>query len=248
MIIRFKQIAPNLYRGSAPSINDVIALKKELGINKIVSLDQKTGDRINRTCKLLNIEHVRLYIDGKKSSLIHFLNQNFQDLFFKDTPVFFHCHYGKDRTGLAAAIIACKFLGEKPDQAIHEAKKMGFGLGVAPKIVKLYEDIIKSCNSKDNNSADIVSNERQYKGDRYDSYLDEGRQGSFAPYLDPTRSFPEDKVYNSIDDQSPTRENYDAKIPALSKDDKMPEVGVFNNDAGMYGASPSVNVGGFFYE
>jgi protein tyrosine phosphatase (PTP) superfamily phosphohydrolase (DUF442 family) len=42
MIVRFRKVNDNLYRGGAPTIQDVIALKK-MGINKIVSLDQEVA-------------------------------------------------------------------------------------------------------------------------------------------------------------------------------------------------------------
>ncbi len=143
-------------------------------------------------------------------------------------------------------------MGMDPEKALEEAKSLGFGVGVDPKIVHLYEKIIKSCKpDKDINNADIVSNEREYISDNRDSFLDEGHQGSFAPFLNKTRQDPMDAVYNYIDDQSPTRENYfESKEPIKEHKDEhvVPMVGVFNNDAGGRGFGPTENYSGFFYD
>ena len=251
MIHRFRTVVPDvLYRGSAPSIQDVQSLKDKLGIKKIVSLDKDTGQRIDKVCKLLGIEHVKMYLEGDKKSLTHFITQDLKKLFLEDGPTFVHCHEGKDRTGLACALVECKYLGKDPEKAIEHAKSLGFGVGLQPHITHLYEKLIRSCKgSKDNNSADIVSNERSYVGDNRDSFLDEGHQGSFSPYLDETQRNPQEPLYQNLDDQSPTRQDYpsykkDKEELARHKDDyyqgsvnDVPLSGIYNNDAGVHGVA-----------
>src|SRR5271154_3630194 len=144
MIQRLREITPGLYRGSAPDPQDVAHLKDSLGIRKIVSLDQKSGEKINRTCQLLGIKHVRMYIETK-ADIAKVLHHNLKKLLIDGGPTFIHCHHGKDRTGLLVALFKCKYMGEKPDKAIQEAKSLGFGLGVDPKIVAMYEKMIRSC-------------------------------------------------------------------------------------------------------
>lgn len=253
MIHRLRKITNGLYRGSAPSPTDVADLKHHLGIKKIISLDKVTGDKIDRACKLLGIKHIKMYIDEKQSSLAQLFKQDLKKLLLEGGPTFIHCLHGKDRTGLVSALFKCKFMGVSPEKAIEEAKSLGFGLGVNPQTVHLYEKLIKSCKSaKDNNDADIVSNEREYIGDNRDSFLDESRQDSFSPYLDHTRQNPADAVYNYINDQAPTRQNYDPDRPISEHNqeetDVVPQVGIFNNDAGGRGFGPVENAGGFFYD
>jgi Tyrosine phosphatase family len=256
MIHRFQKITDGLYRGSAPSPKDVKHLKDKFGIKKIISLDEDTGNYIDRACKLLGIKHIMLPLNGKKGPLLNFLRQDLKKLLIDGGPTFFHCLHGKDRTGLLAALFKCKYMGMKPADAIKEAKSFGFGVGVDPKIVKLYEKIIKNCKPvADENNADIVSNQRDYKSDNRDSFLDEAHQGSFAPYLSETREYPYDFVYNPLNDQSQTRENYKKPIKEHSEEDVedtendlVPMVGVFNNDAGGRGFGPTENYGGFFYD
>lgn len=253
MIHRFRKVTKDLYRGSAPDPKDVLRLKNELGINKIISLDKEDGERISRTCQLLGINQVKIYLDGTRQSLLKLLSYNLKDLLLNNGPTFFHCYAGKDRTGLLAALFKCKYMGVSPDKAIEEAKSLGFGLGVNPKVIKLYEQVIKACKPEsDTNNADIVSNEREYIGDSRDSFLDEGHQSSFAPYLSTTVQNSMDAAYNYINDQSPTRQNYQdyksIKEHDQEKEDIVPMVGVFNNDAGARGFGPTENYGGFFYD
>lgn len=253
MIKRFREVVPGkLYRGSAPTPKDIEALKNKIGIKKIVSLDKMSGDRIDRICKLLGITHIKMYIENDKTSLLHFLSQDLRKLFLEDGPTFVHCHEGCDRTGLACALVKCKFFGMSPISAIEEVKSLGFGIGIPENTTKLYERIIKSCKPvTDINNADIVSIEREYVGDNRDGPLDEGHQGSFAPFLYETKQAPMDYVYNFINDQSPTRENYQTQQKNNLVDDtekiitNAPLVGQYNNDAGVHGVGPTEPVGGF---
>lgn len=260
MIQKLRKVTDQLFRGSAPSPKEVMWLKDQLGINKIVSLDKEAGDRIRRSCQLLHINHIILPIDIRylKRDLLQFLKNDLKKLFLQGGPTYVHCRAGKDRTGLAIALVQCKYLGKSPDKAIEEAKSLGFGIGVDPKVINIFEKLIKSCKpSSDNNLAeDIVSNERQYIGDNRDSFLDEGHQGSFSPYLDVTKQNPMDALYNFVVDQSPTRENYHPGESIKThdhndfhEDDVIPMVGVYDNDAGGRGFGPvEPNPGGFIYD
>lgn len=251
MIHRFRKIDEGIYRGSAPSPKDVEHLKNEFGIKKIVSLDKETGERIDRACKLLGIEHVKLYIEDKKG-IRKLFHHNLKDLLKDGGPTFFHCHFGKDRTGLLAALYRVKYMGWSTEKAIAEAKSLGFGIGVPPNTVHLYETLIRASKpAKDDNHADIVSNEREYIGDNRDTYLDESRQDSFSPYLDHTKQAPADSLYNYIMDQSPTRQNYESYKSIKEHEgegEDVPQVGVYNNDAGVHGFGPAENVGYFIYD
>jgi len=251
LIKNFHEVSPDLYRGAAPSPQDLIWLKDNFGIKKIVSLDETSGEKIKRAVKLLGIKQIKLYIEGH-TSLIKALGHNLKTLFEEGGPTFVHCKYGCDRTGLLVALYKCKYMGMDPEDAIKEAKSLGFGVGIHEKITALYEKLIRQCKS-DNNNADIVSNERDYKGDNRDTFLDESFQHSFSPYLDATMQAPYDSAYKYIVDQSPTRENFDVyKHPTKNNDEEnvIPQIGIYNNDAGISGgaAGPVYPAGGFLYD
>jgi hypothetical protein len=260
MIQRFRQVGPKLFRGSAPSIEDVVLLHKKFGITKIVSLDAIAGKRINRVCKLLGIKHIILPIDiGHKSSLLNFLEKDITSLLSDGKgKVFIHCHSGKDRTGLAIALYRCEHDGWSADKAIREAKKLGFGIGVPPFIVKLYEKLIHQACKEDINSIeeaykgswDIVNNQRSYPSDYHDYTLDGWEQQSWSPFADyRVREFP----YSPVDNAA-WPEQYDTRIthdlddsgPVKGRNIEMPQSGQYDNAAGEeVGFGPSAVSTGF---
>lgn len=255
MIHNFAEIVPKkLYRGSAPTPQDVLQLKNKYQIRKIISLDEESGKRIDRSCKMLGIDHVfmPIHIENVRVDLIKLFQHDLKKLLLNGGPTFIHCQAGKDRTGLVSALFQCKYLNQDPESAIEEAKKFGFGVGLDPKVTHLFEKLIRSCKPENKSEKtkhyDIVSNEREYISDNRDSFLDEAHQGSFAPYLDHTKQYPMDALYNYIYDQSPTREDYYREVIPQEHEDVVPLVGLYNNDAGGRGFGPVENAGGFFYD
>lgn len=255
MIKRFIKVTNDLFRGSAPSIEDVKKLYDSFGIRKIVSLDADAGHKINRVCKLLGIEHIIIPIDMiHMEPIANLLNRNLYDLLIVGGPTFVHCLEGKDRTGMVIAMFKCEYMDWNCHDAIAEAKKLGFGLGLNQEVVNFYEKIVcMSCEEKhnhatikhiDNNSADIIENSR----DESLTSFDNADMKSFAPFLDPTRQYPQNQVYDYSYDQYPTRDNVE-KEPnieeALSDGENMPLVGLYDNDSGIKGVGPVDNGGGF---
>lgn len=257
MIYRFREIIPGLlYRGSAPTPADVLHLKQKYNINKIISLDYDDGKKISKACKILNIDQVMLPIgfDDVYSDLFKIFKYNLKNLLLIGGPTFVHCHAGKDRTGLLSALFKCKYMGMDPEEAIEEAESLDFGINLDPKITNLFKKLIRACKPdsdnflEQNSGSNIVSNQREYISDNKSSLLDESRQGSFAPYLTPTRQYPMDALYPYINDQSPTRENYQRKVKPATEEDIVPLVGVFDNNGGVRGFGPTEPVGGFIYD
>jgi hypothetical protein len=255
MIKRFRQITDGLFRGSAPSENDVINLHKYLGVNKIISLDKATGEAIDGICKALHIKHIIIPLNGRKGPLIQLLGYDLYHLLMDGGPTFFHCMEGKDRTGLVAAMFRCLYMGYTYEEALAEAKSLGFGVGVNPFIIGLYTNILKNvCKERDQES--IVGNERSYKSDSdgRGSYLDQAHQGSFAPFISKTRQYPYDNPYNSINDQSPTRTNYDhsaspyAEIGTDPENEDIPLIGQYDANGGIRGFGPAEPYGGFIHD
>lgn len=255
MINKFIQVSNNLYRGSAPSVEDVFKLKN-LGIKKIVSLDKESGENIKDICKKLNIKQLIIPLNGTRQSLYKLLQYNLNKL-LNSKPTFVHCKYGKDRTGFVVGLFEIMFQHKPLKEVLKNAVSLGFGVGVDPKFINLYVKILKKAdqkNKKDVNHLSIVDNLRMDLGDKKDSYFYETFQKSFAPYVGTKeRQFPYDIIYNPVNDQSPTRENYNSykenkSINLHNNEDVVPLVGVYNNDAGIHGGGPTLNYGGFIYD
>jgi protein-tyrosine phosphatase len=251
MIKRFIKVNDKLYRGGAPSVSDVVNLHKHFGIKKIVSLDGLVGNKIDRITKLLGINHIIIPLDANKiEPLAQLTSYNLYDLLMKGGPTYVHCLEGKDRTGMVIAMFKCKFMNVSCQDAIQEAKSIGFGFGLHPQIKHFYEKIIRlycECdkNVADDNNADIVDHTRESNSDWRGSVLDEADMKSFAPFFDTSRQYPYNSTYDYKYDQYPTRDNFDLE---KVKEDKgrgtdVPLVGLYDNDSGMKGIGP-VDMGG----
>lgn len=252
MIYRFIKITNDLYRGSHPNVDDVKNLSSKFGIKKIVSLDELTGSKIDRICKLLDIEHIMLplTLNNVRGSLINLFSHNIKDMLSENGPVFVHCYAGKDRTGMLIAVYRCRYMGWSCEEALAEAKKLGFGIGIPADVVKLYKKMIcVACKKKhahvctDENDADIVD---QSRSEFTNSLMNTIGPKSFSPFLDSSKMYPYDGVYNSSYDQFPTRENYNETIDLDSKiENAVPEVGLYDSNSGIKGVGPVDNGGGF---
>lgn len=253
MIKNFHTVRKNLYRGSKPSLSDIVALKNTLGIEKIISLDEQSGEYINSICKKLGIDHIIIPIEPhEKNTIKYLLKHNINDLIDENVPTFVHCKHGKDRTGLFIGL--CRCLIDKWDckKAIKEAKELGFGMHIDKKMEKFYMKLIcQADNNVDTNNAyDIVTN--MYDGDETlrDYTFDSQERGSWTPYADPAiRSYPlafMDTYYTDRPEQ--TRENYGLKgiNEEEMESNQIPAVGVYDQNTQITNVTgPSLIGGGF---
>jgi hypothetical protein len=221
----FKHVIDGLYRGSAPTEEDVIKLNNR-GITRIVSLDKKAGERISEICKKVGIEQILLpiYIFDRRS-LLKLVRLNLKRLLLSK-PTFVHCIHGKDRTGFIIALLKVKYLGESCDDVIKDAESFGFGTGVDPKQTKLMKDVIRSFDK------DINSND--------DTIVDESREDSLiinSPNMinnlnsntwEPSRVYPYGMTYRPYT-------YIDAK-PKTDTVSGIPEVGKIDNSYTDFGA------------
>jgi hypothetical protein len=152
----------------------------------------------------------------------------------------------------------CEAEGWSCGKAMKEARSLGFGLGVDPRIVKLYNKIVKkSCGCKDKDmhdvsyAYDIVSNEREYPT-YYEGYTtDAWEQGSWSPYEDyRVREFPFAEQQIDWPEQYQSREDYglDDRTEDSSRDygEGFPQAGGWDTSTnGIMGAGPSLVGSGY---
>lgn len=241
MIIRFKKVKDNLYRGGEPSVKDVENLYNNYNIKKIISLDEEAGLRIKQVCKLLGIEHHILPLNGSVESVFHLFAYDLNDLFLEGGPTFVHCKYGKDRTGFIIALLKCKYFNVTYEDALKEALSMGFGIGVNPKVVELYKKLIKSsCPKTDDNNLNVgeVNDQTNSLPSSFYGMHESVGKSFFSDY------------YNPLNVQTDTRGTYSRESDPIPPGDgqyHIPQSGTYDNNAGIRGAGPSENVGGFIY-
>lgn len=248
-IPRFKKVTEGLYRGGRPSPSDVVHLKNDYGINKIISLDERCGKNISDICKKLGINHYIFHLDDSRKSLLRLFRNDLKELLLNNGPVFFHCYHGKDRTGLLAAVFKCKFLGMDPKDALKEAESFGFGINLNPNWIKLYKEIILTCKpSTDENFASIVDNQRSFYGYDNSDYLNEADRKSFSPIMQPLKQHPFQEVYPDFINHYNANE-FEKPIKSY-KNDNFPASGVFETEKYMAGAGFSlanINMDKFSY-
>ena len=118
------KVSDNLYRGAQPTKEGFKNLK-QLGIKTIINLREFHSDK----SQIPDSNFIYVSIDTatwdiKDNEVSRFL-QAVRD---KDKqPVFVHCKYGSDRTGLMCAVYRITVDGWSKQQAIDEMTRGGFG-------------------------------------------------------------------------------------------------------------------------
>ena len=135
----FHMVTQELYRGAQPTAQGMRELKK-MGIKTVIDLRSFHSDRDALGDTDLAYERIAmtaLYTEEK--DIVQFL----QIVADPDrTPVFIHCHYGADRTGLLCAIYRIVICRWTKEEAIQEMTEGGFGFhGFWTNLVKFIRDL-----------------------------------------------------------------------------------------------------------
>lgn len=125
---QFRTVNEGLYRGARPNLEGLRALKK-LGIRTILNIENHRSavDFEIREAKKLGMEVISIPLSwfwapsDKDTARIQAI--------LADTslyPLFFHCKYGQDRTGLMAGLFRVFHDGWTPERAYREMLINGF--------------------------------------------------------------------------------------------------------------------------
>ena len=162
----FRKIDQQIYAGGEPDEKDLNYLKGILGIQTIVSLDQKISDKIDPWCKQNKIKHYTVALTGSESSYndkIKYVVNQLPNLLISSQPVYIHCLHGSDRTGFAVAVYRIKKQNLKFQQALADVQKYGYGRGISGTTQKLFNNILKVLSSSTNK--DVQLNDDSYAND-----------------------------------------------------------------------------------
>ena len=122
-IPNFYQVTTNLYRGAQPT-SEGMAQLKGLGVRYVVSLRMMRSDwrELNGTgLKSLNLSMVPWR--PNETDVVKFLRAAVDT---NNLPLFVHCRYGADRTGLMCAMYRIVVCDWKKEDAITEMREGGF--------------------------------------------------------------------------------------------------------------------------
>ena len=128
-LLRFREVAPRIYRGSMPeNLSDLLRLK-DLGIKTIYTLvtTQSDIDWEQRFAEAMGMHVVSVPLNPllvPADEKIDYLLQEIQDP--ANQPVYLHCRHGKDRTGLIFGLFRVETQGWDPHLAYQEMRDIGF--------------------------------------------------------------------------------------------------------------------------
>jgi protein tyrosine phosphatase (PTP) superfamily phosphohydrolase (DUF442 family) len=120
----FHKVSQDLYRGAQPTAAGIRQLK-DMGIKTIINLRSFNSDKDEIGDVEIGYEHIYMkawYPEEKE--IVKFLKIVTDK---EKTPVFVHCRYGADRTGLMCAIYRVAVCGWSKESAADEMIYGGFG-------------------------------------------------------------------------------------------------------------------------
>ncbi len=139
------KVSADLYRGAQPTKEGMQELKK-LGIKTVINLRSDHSDLDEMENIDIDYKSIPMTaFNPKIDDVISFLNIVTDS---NNTPVFVHCRYGADRTGMMCVIYRIFVQGWSKEEAIEEMTKGGYGFhsfwgNLADFIRKLNIDEIK---------------------------------------------------------------------------------------------------------
>lgn len=127
-VANFYQVNTNLYRGAQPTAEGMANLKA-LGVRTVISLRILRSDQ--HKLQGTGLKSVSLGIAPwrvKEDEVVKFLKAATDT---NNLPVFVHCEYGADRTGLMCAMYRVVVCDWTKQEAIAEMRDGGFGFNPA---------------------------------------------------------------------------------------------------------------------
>ena len=120
----FHKVSDDLYRGAQPNNEGMKQLEK-MGIKTVINLRLAHSDRDEIKDTGLSYHHIRMTtLNPEKDDIVKFLKIVTDS---NNTPIYVHCRYGSDRTGMMCAIYRITVEGWEKSKAIDEMTKGGFG-------------------------------------------------------------------------------------------------------------------------
>lgn len=125
LIPRFEQVAPGLFRGGQPTPAGFELLRAR-GIRTVINLRQELDEKAQ--VEKLGFEYVHIPLNGWDRVSDQALKRFFAVVNTPACqPVFVHCKYGSDRTGVMIGLYRIANQGWTADRAYGEARALGMG-------------------------------------------------------------------------------------------------------------------------
>jgi hypothetical protein len=123
-VANFGRLTLQVWRGHAPDSQGIETLK-EMGVRTII--DFRTHGEGEGLAQDPDVHYVRMPFSATDAPPQEIVDRFLVIVTDPDRlPVFFHCRYGKDRTGAMAALYRIRVQGWEPEKAVREMKYFGF--------------------------------------------------------------------------------------------------------------------------
>jgi hypothetical protein len=123
-IRNFGRLTPRVWRGAAPDAEGLRMLN-EMGVRTII--DFRTHGEHEGIGKDADVRYVRIPLSATEPPPREAVDRFLEIVTDQDRlPVFFHCTYGKDRTGAMAALYRIRVQDWEPEKAAREMEYFGF--------------------------------------------------------------------------------------------------------------------------
>ncbi len=128
-IQKFGQVTPDIYRGGRPSAADIPILQSQYKIHTIVDIedDTKVIDTEQQTAIGIGMLFLPTPLGSFNKPTDEDVNQILVELQNPSNfPIFLHCHYGEDRTGMIIGLYRVEIQHWTADAAYQEMLTNGF--------------------------------------------------------------------------------------------------------------------------
>lgn len=206
---KFRKFSENIYAGALPNSAQMQEIVKQFGIKHVLSF--VNDPYLSSVLKQLNVNHIVIpFVPSPvMNDTMKYLVRNIKQI-LSNQPIYIHCALGQDRTGFALALYRILKDNWKPQAAVEEAKRFGYGNGVPVSVKNFWNNILLTLSVNKNPSDVGAADDKPY--------------GFDIPYFE---SHIKDITFQMEQDQ-----NIDDRI-ALLRDIKdggeIPLIGVFNN-------------------
>jgi tyrosine-protein phosphatase SIW14 len=125
----FLPVTADIYRGGRPTSSDLASLQSQYKISTDIDLedDTKVNDQEQAAANKLKMQFLLTPMNPyaiPTDSAVNGILAELQNA--TNFPIFIHCHYGEDRTGLIIALYRVEVQGWTPAKAYQEMLADGF--------------------------------------------------------------------------------------------------------------------------
>jgi hypothetical protein len=132
--MNFGIVEPGMYRGGRPSANEIVTLRRDLGVRTMIRLSRGDAAAERAAARLARITLIEIPLDpklvgtndAKTRAAVERAYRAFTDR--KNAPVYVYCDHGRDRTGFVVALYRTRIEKWPHAKVVEELARHGHGI------------------------------------------------------------------------------------------------------------------------